>query len=311
MRLFPFRYLLAMTASTAVAACGSEAPELPPVLAESAPRDNDNPVPATPPKEEEPEPTRSAEDPNPQDVDGDGILNDLDNCPQVANPNQEDGDGDGIGDACDCAPTDATIAAYRVEEDSLAADVGTFAPATGFSAASWSYSDGAYRSSTFLRGSPADVSFYTKNTELKDVLVDVQVTSTGADGTAGNNLRQLLLLSGASSSAEAFRAMGCGFEVVTGGSPSTTVVSVLSLGGTPAAVTTTPVQRVSKPPTNFNQIVSLRMIARGSTITCSFTERGTTTTATAEGQTLNAGAVGLLARETRSAFQNVRICRYP
>lgn len=35
------------------------------------------------------------------DFDGDGVEDDLDNCPRTGNPDQEDFDGDGTGDACD------------------------------------------------------------------------------------------------------------------------------------------------------------------------------------------------------------------
>jgi hypothetical protein len=38
------------------------------------------------------------------DSDGDGVCDDVDNCPAVVNPNQEDRDGDGVGDVCDNCP---------------------------------------------------------------------------------------------------------------------------------------------------------------------------------------------------------------
>jgi len=41
------------------------------------------------------------------DSDGDGYIDDVDNCPQVYNPDQADADSDGIGDVCDdCTDTD-------------------------------------------------------------------------------------------------------------------------------------------------------------------------------------------------------------
>ncbi len=38
------------------------------------------------------------------ETDGDGICDEVDNCPAISNPMQEDADGDGIGDVCDPCP---------------------------------------------------------------------------------------------------------------------------------------------------------------------------------------------------------------
>jgi len=40
-----------------------------------------------------------------EDSDGDGVANDSDNCPTIANSLQEDSDFDGVGDACDNCPS--------------------------------------------------------------------------------------------------------------------------------------------------------------------------------------------------------------
>jgi hypothetical protein len=55
----------------------------------------------------DPDPTNNQDENHPvatvccPDVDGDGVANGSDNCPNDANPNQTDSDGDGLGDACD------------------------------------------------------------------------------------------------------------------------------------------------------------------------------------------------------------------
>ena len=35
------------------------------------------------------------------DIDGDGVTDDVDNCPEVSNPGQEDADSNGVGNACE------------------------------------------------------------------------------------------------------------------------------------------------------------------------------------------------------------------
>ena len=60
------------------------------------------------------------------DDDGDGVLNDQDNCPAIFNPpllitpgDQRDEDGDAKGDACDACPTDNTDTCMIVDADDM------------------------------------------------------------------------------------------------------------------------------------------------------------------------------------------------
>ena len=47
------------------------------------------------------------------DTDGDGVSDDLDNCPATANPNQEDADGNGVGDACEIQDDLQPVTVYQ------------------------------------------------------------------------------------------------------------------------------------------------------------------------------------------------------
>jgi len=54
-----------------------------------------------------------------KDMDGDGVLNDVDNCPFKSNPAQADYDGDGSGDVCDNCPEVANPGQADVDKDGI------------------------------------------------------------------------------------------------------------------------------------------------------------------------------------------------
>ncbi len=53
----------------------------------------------------------------PHDADGDGIIDESDNCPLIANAHQEDEDNDGLGDACDNCPSVANADQQDTDHD--------------------------------------------------------------------------------------------------------------------------------------------------------------------------------------------------
>jgi hypothetical protein len=58
-------------------------------------------------------------DANPEDLDGDGLRNEADNCPRAINPDQHDEDGNAIGDACDNCPATANPDQADTTEDKV------------------------------------------------------------------------------------------------------------------------------------------------------------------------------------------------
>jgi hypothetical protein len=55
----------------------------------------------------------------PADSDNDGVPDNLDNCPNVANPDQQDSDGNGVGDVCDLADLSQQIKNLEAEVQAL------------------------------------------------------------------------------------------------------------------------------------------------------------------------------------------------
>lgn len=53
------------------------------------------------------------------DTDGDGVTDDIDNCPAIPNPGQADADGDGLGDACDNCPAVANPGQLDADGDGV------------------------------------------------------------------------------------------------------------------------------------------------------------------------------------------------
>jgi hypothetical protein len=243
----------------------------------------------------------------PIDSDGDGVPDASDNCPSTANPDQEDGDGDGYGDACDCDPASADVAAETFVESALSDDSGVFAPASGFEPGNWSFANERYEQLVLTKGL-TNASVVQGSGNLDNVRIDVVASSTAIQNTA-DDLRQLMLLVGASSAGGQFSAIGCGAEVVAGEAVPQKA-GIVSLSGAPgASLARTALQVVDRPLLPVNKELELSLDLKDGNLSCTVVQDGTPYTATASGVSAK-GSIGLFTRETRAYFKSFRACTY-
>ncbi len=108
------------------------------------------------------------------DKDADSVLNDADNCPMVANTNQIDSDVNGSGDACDAMPT-----IYSFTNTYFSAEENSSVSYTGQTARQVLISDMAYYMSTVLSDDAANTAESVK-TDLNFFVygTDADVTDT-------------------------------------------------------------------------------------------------------------------------------------
>lgn len=243
----------------------------------------------------------------------DGVLDEEDGGtmvgvdPTATTPS--DDDGDGVANADDCDPNSKALR-RRIVEDSLGADKGLFAPAAGFPTASWTFAGAAAYRQTRLADA-ADVSFYSQDAALTDVQVEVTAASAEVSSAFTPRLRQIFIVVGGMSGAT-FSGHACGIEVVQGETPEQRT-TIVKLEGTPASVTSTVVQRVSRPAVQLNEDFHMKMRFLDGAMVCDVTQPSApggavTTQATANNLGALKGSVGLFTRQTKGIFKNIRVC---
>ncbi len=140
----------------------------------------------------------------PGDADGDGIPDDVDNCPGVNNPSQHDEDGDGLGDACDPCPHiagDATDSDGDGVGDACDPDPGAANTIVAFlpfdvTPTGWTSTGGwTYVNDEAAVALPADdVALLTIPTPDRDVTVDATLIIDSISADIGNPARNFALV---------------------------------------------------------------------------------------------------------------------
>lgn len=122
----------------------------------------------------------------PGDSDGDGVADDVDNCPSVPNPDQADSDGDGTGDACEVSLppviTDVSPTTAHRDATTMLIVTGTdFQP--GVSAKILPFAAGVIvQAVTFNSSTSATVTVFT-NPNARTGIRDLQLTNPDGQST--------------------------------------------------------------------------------------------------------------------------------
>jgi len=205
---------------------------------------------------------------------------------------------------CDDA---STIPGVKLIDDALATDAAQFAVAPGFTAASWSFAEEAYRQTRLVNA--ADAMFFVGDALIGDVDVQVAAASTDVTSTLGPRLRQMFVLVGASSTGGTLDAYGCGVEVVQGMSPEQRT-SVVKLSGNADAVTTEAIDRTPRNILKEGEPFSIRAQLKDGTLTCTVSQGADVVTTAQASNLVNVkGSIGFFTRQTKAAFKNVKACK--
>jgi hypothetical protein len=237
-----------------------------------------------------------------------GTLGEEDAGP-ITDPNAtnlNDLDGDGVPNAEDCDPNSKTLK-RRIVEDTLGSEKGFFTVPAGFPAASWTF-EGAAAYRQMRLADAADVSFFSKESDIGDVQIEVQTASTEYSNAFAPRLRQIFVLVGGVSVDGTLSAAGCGIEVVQGEMPEQKS-SIVKLTGTTTSMTTTVLQRVTRPAVQSNEDLVIKLRLEDGAMVCDVSQAGMVlTTATANNLGALKGSVGFFTRQTKALFKNLRVC---
>jgi hypothetical protein len=226
-------------------------------------------------------------------------------APSAGGAAPPDADGDGVPDALDCDPRSAALGA-RIVEDDLSTANGVVQAAPGFDPAAWLHAAGAYQEQ--LLRDQGEASFVTAAApDAFSAEVHVSATQIGAFSP---ELRQQMLVVGASAASGGFAGFGCGVEAVEGASPEWKT-SLVQLTGAVTAIATDPIRREDAPGFTVGVDVAIAVRLSGGTLTCTVTQGTDTTTLAAPGVGAIGGAVGFYTRQAKAAFSRLRVCQLP